>query len=231
MHTTRSFASISLLLSTLVLAASAQENLPAVDGAGRYEATIRRTSYGIPHIAATDLASLGFGEGYAQAEDHLCTIDDQVVRRRGERAKYFGRGEGDRHVLSDIAAKAMRAREDADSGRAAEPQEVRDWLGGFVAGYNLYLERTGRDALPGWCRGQDWVFPITPADLALEYTADGPRAMAFLTYSQSGDPESPHFTDQTELFARKQWRPIPFCAADIAADVKREYTVRAPRTR
>jgi FtsP/CotA-like multicopper oxidase with cupredoxin domain len=31
----------------------------------RYEATIRRTSYGIPHIVAADLARLGFGEAVA----------------------------------------------------------------------------------------------------------------------------------------------------------------------
>src|SRR5688500_4066500 len=73
----------------------------------RYEATIRRTSFGIPHIQAADLPSLGFGEGYAQAEDHLCTIADQVVRRRGERSKYFGRGQGDRHLVSDIVVKAL----------------------------------------------------------------------------------------------------------------------------
>ena len=30
--------------------------------------------------------------------------------------------------------------------------------------------------------------------MALEFTDDGPRAMALLTYSQSGDPDSPHFT-------------------------------------
>jgi len=166
MPTARSFASISLFAGALVPAASAQGNPSAVDTAGRYEATIRRTSYGIPHIVAADLASLGFGEGYAQAEDHLCTIADQVVRVRGERAKYFGRGEGDRHLLSDIAVKALGARADADSSRAVEPQEARDWHDGFAAGYNLYLERTGKDAVPGWCRGQDWVFPITTADLA-----------------------------------------------------------------
>jgi hypothetical protein len=62
---------------------------PAVDAgaahvaASRYEATIRRTEWGVAHIEATDLGSLGFGEGYAQAEDHLCTIADQVVRVRG----------------------------------------------------------------------------------------------------------------------------------------------------
>jgi len=65
--------------------------------------------------------------------------------------------------------------------------------------------------------------------MALEYTRGGPRAMAFLTYGQSGDSSSPHFTDQTELFARKAWRPILFRADAIARDVRREYTVSGPR--
>jgi acyl-homoserine-lactone acylase len=61
----------------------------------RYQAHIRRTTYGIPHIEARDFGSLGFGEGYAQAEDHLCSVADQVIRARGERAKYFGAGNSD----------------------------------------------------------------------------------------------------------------------------------------
>jgi acyl-homoserine-lactone acylase len=61
--------------------------------------------------------------------------------------------------------------------------------------------------------------------LALEFTASGPRAKAFLTYSESGDPASPHYTDQTELFARKQWRPVLFEQRQVAADTKREYRV------
>ena len=34
-----------------------------------YEAEIRRTSYGIPHIKAKDEASLGYGAGYQYAHD------------------------------------------------------------------------------------------------------------------------------------------------------------------
>jgi acyl-homoserine-lactone acylase len=65
--------------------------------------------------------------------------------------------------------------------------------------------------------------------MAMEFTADGPRAKAFLTYSQSGDPASPHFTDQTELFSRKQWRPILFSEQEIKGDVRRDYRVSARR--
>ena len=65
--------------------------------------------------------------------------------------------------------------------------------------------------------------------MALEYTDDGPRAQAFLTYSQSGDPESVHFSDQTELFSKKAWRPIVFTEAEVAADTVSSVTITGPR--
>ncbi len=133
---------------------------------GAYEATIRRSGYGVAHIEAADAGSLAFGEGYAQAEDHLCTIADQVVRARGERAKYFGRGDADRHLVSDLAMRALRVPDKAALMLETQPEEVRLWLEGFVAGYNQFLRQTGRDGVPGWCRGQDWVVPITARDLA-----------------------------------------------------------------
>jgi acyl-homoserine-lactone acylase len=54
--------------------------------------------------------------------------------------------------------------------------------------------------------------------MVLEYTENGPNAKAFLTYGQSGDPTSPHFTDQTELYAKKEWRKILFDEAEIEAN-------------
>ena len=131
-----------------------------------YEAQIRRTSHGIPHITAADIGSLGFGEGYAQAEDHLCSVADQVVRARGERSKYFGPGDDDRHLRSDVTMKALDVHERAASDFQAMADDVKQWYQGYVDGYNLYLEETGVDNVAGWCSGQDWVFPITTSDLA-----------------------------------------------------------------
>ncbi|MEP7270382.1 MAG: penicillin acylase family protein, partial [Acidobacteriota bacterium] len=56
--------------------------------------------------------------------------------------------------------------------------------------------------------------------MALEYTDRGPRAMALLTYSQSGDVKSPLFYDQTELYGAKKWRRIAFTEKEINADLK-----------
>lgn len=46
---------------------------------------------------------------------------------------------------------------------------------------------------------------------------DGPSVQALLTYSQSTDPASPFYADQTRMFSQKQWVTLPFKDADIAA--------------
>lgn len=131
----------------------------------RYEAEIRRTSHGIPHITARDYGSLGFGEGYAFAQDHLCSLADQVVKARGERSRFFGPGENNRHLNSDVAIKALGIYEQAKSMFQAMPQEQRDQLEGYAAGYNQYLREVTANGVGGWCRGKDWVFEITAVDV------------------------------------------------------------------
>jgi acyl-homoserine-lactone acylase len=46
----------------------------------------------------------------------------------------------------------------------------------------------------------------------------GVSAKAILTYSQSADPQSPHYADQTQLFSQNTFRPMLFAESDIAAD-------------
>jgi acyl-homoserine-lactone acylase len=51
------------------------------------------------------------------------------------------------------------------------------------------------------------------------WNADGtvdPRGI--LTYSQSDDPASPHYADQTRLYSQGQWLRLPFYEKDILAD-------------
>ncbi|MFE7564984.1 penicillin acylase family protein [Kitasatospora sp. NPDC057500] len=51
--------------------------------------------------------------------------------------------------------------------------------------------------------------------MATELTDRGPRTRTLLTYGQSADPTSPHFTDQTRRYARKQWVTERFTEAEI----------------
>jgi acyl-homoserine-lactone acylase len=45
-----------------------------------------------------------------------------------------------------------------------------------------------------------------------------PVGSTILTYSESSNPASPHFADQTKLFSKKQFLPDRFCPSQIAAD-------------
>jgi acyl-homoserine-lactone acylase len=43
-----------------------------------------------------------------------------------------------------------------------------------------------------------------------------PDTRTILTYSQSSDPTSKHYADQTKLFSQSKWATDHFCAADVA---------------
>ncbi|MEO0057015.1 MAG: hypothetical protein RIT17_452, partial [Pseudomonadota bacterium] len=51
----------------------------------------------------------------------------------------------------------------------------------------------------------------------VSFDAKGPVADAILSYSQSTDPASPHFADQTRAYAAKQWHRMPFDRKAIKA--------------
>ena len=134
----------------------------------RYQATIRRTEYGIPHIQAEDWGSLGYGYGYAYAQDQFCVAMRGIVAATSRSAEFFGEADGDpvtdfvlRFLLGDKAAFEANFQPDADSAahRVVE---------GFAFGMNRYLRETGVDNLPegaSGCRDADWVFEIDATDL------------------------------------------------------------------
>lgn len=52
---------------------------------------------------------------------------------------------------------------------------------------------------------------------ATEFTDNGPVVRGIQTYSISTNPESPHYSDMTEMFSRKEWLDIPFREEDVQA--------------
>jgi acyl-homoserine-lactone acylase len=133
-------------------------------GAG-YAAELRRTSDGVPHITAEDWGSLGFGQGWAYAEDRACTLLDQVMKVRGERARYLGAGEGDEYLISDLAYRHLGLYREAEQRWADQPAEVADLVEGYVAGFSAQIAEVGADGVAGWCAGAPWVGPLTTTDL------------------------------------------------------------------
>ena len=93
------------LLSTAVVALTAGPAAAAGDAvaAGGYAAVIKRTSYGVPHISASNMGSVAFGQAWAYAEDRFCDLADQVVKVRGERSRWFGPGADGANLATDFA--------------------------------------------------------------------------------------------------------------------------------
>ena len=69
-------------------------------------------------------------------------------------------------------------------------------------------------------KGEGWSEMITGNSYLQTVTWDeeGVVAEGILSYSQSSDPDNPHFQDQTELYSQKKWVKLPFKEKDILAD-------------
>lgn len=131
-----------------------------------YEATIRRTEGGVPHITGASMADVTFGQGWASGEDRTCDLADQIVKIRGERAALFGAGEDDANIHSDQAWRTVGIYEKAEEDWHSQVSgEVRDLVTDFTNGWNAHLAEVGSDKVAGWCAGEDWVRKITPVEV------------------------------------------------------------------
>ena len=130
---------------------------------------IRRTSYGIPHIKAANEKKLGYGIGYAYAEDNICLLANEIVTVNGSRSKYFGdrasNEDGIENPKSDFFFRWLNAEDRVDMFLQAQKPEIRNLLIGYAAGYNYYLHQINTKQLPKACRNQTWVQDISERDL------------------------------------------------------------------
>ncbi|MDJ0879999.1 MAG: penicillin acylase family protein [Halieaceae bacterium] len=143
---------------------------PAPEPGPTFSAEVRRTEFGIPHVKADDWGGLGYGIGYAYAQDNFCVTMREVIFSIGRSAELLGEEEG--NVNDDLLFTYLTGPRDEFEREFIDnlPQRVKDLNEGYVAGFNRYLEETGVENLPEGdlgCRGEDWVFPINATDLFL----------------------------------------------------------------
>jgi acyl-homoserine-lactone acylase len=140
---------------------------------GARSVTIERTTYGIAHITAPDHEGIAYGVAYAHAQDNVCQTAEHLLTVRGERSLFLGpQATGElglgRLPNAQIDLFVRSHMDDAALARAgaANSEEVKAALRGYVAGYNRYLQDTGPAGLPEACRNKPWVRPMTLADLS-----------------------------------------------------------------
>lgn len=178
----------------------------------KYRAVVRWTSHGIPHVLADDLNSAIYGQGYAFAQLNGCLLADQVLKVRSERAAFFGRGDDDAHVRSDLVLEFLEVYANAEAGidelsaRAADgdakAEELLSIVQAYADGYNDFITTRG-DELP--CGAEPWLRPVSPVDLFAHYVELGMLAssrqaheLIWATHppgsSSSLEPEEPRTT-------------------------------------
>jgi acyl-homoserine-lactone acylase len=147
-----------------------------------FQAEIRRTTGGVPHISGTDYASAGYGLGYVWAQDHACamsgrwlTVGAEVAKRFGPDGRDFPFDLRDGNLASDLYIQKLidegwLEKLLQDTGPTGVLPEVRDLVRGYVAGYNRYLEEVNNVLSDPRCAGADWIRPITERDLYLNAT-------------------------------------------------------------
>jgi acyl-homoserine-lactone acylase len=147
------------MLLGLSLAASAREQV------AQASAEIRRTTYGVPHIRANDERGLGFGIGYAYAQDNLCLLANEIVTVNGQRARFFGPEQATleerNNLASDVFFTWLNTPNAVEAFWRAQTPQIRQRIEGYVAGFNRYLKEQGA---PAQCQAA-WVRPLVKEDL------------------------------------------------------------------
>jgi acyl-homoserine-lactone acylase len=146
-------------------------------GSPQYDVTVTRTQYGIPHIKAADFPSLGYGYGYAFAEDNLCTMMEDYVAIRGQRSQYLG-GTGS-YTIPAVPVTASNIDSDFFWKLIADDTAVQNFksgidpraaqaLAGYVDGFNRYMNELQAGQHPGSqaaCANAPWLQNITADDV------------------------------------------------------------------
>jgi acyl-homoserine-lactone acylase len=157
---------------------------PAGHDGPRLEAEVRRTEFGVPHVKADDWASLGYGYGYAFAQDNLCLLADMVVTANAERSLHFGATQENldadlfHQQLIDLGLLEETLDRGPDDLVPGPSERVRQLVAGTAAGYNRHLRDVGGPdgVTDPTCAGGEWVRPIDELDLWRTYIDSAVRA-------------------------------------------------------
>lgn len=162
-------------MAAAVLAAALAAAAPAP--AAGYTATVTRTAFGVPHVQAADFGSVGYGYGYAFAEDNLCTMLDDYITTRGERSRWFG--PDGTYSIPSVPVQSTNldsdffwklTADDAAVRRFSDgmPALAQQMMQGYVDGFNRYIAELQAGQHPGAqsaCANADWLQPIGYDDL------------------------------------------------------------------
>lgn len=159
---------IKPLLSSLLIASLLVTGCTKEETSGT-KVHISWTTHGVPYVEAKDYYGLGYGVAHAHVEHGLCTMALRSLTVRGELARFFGPGENNSHILSDIGYKAIDHQARALHLLPKISDDARALMDGYIDGYNKALAELTPEDYPSPCRGAEWVTPLNAEILMASY--------------------------------------------------------------
>ncbi len=177
--------------------------------AASYSVSLTRTTGGVANISGENFADIGFGIGYAQAQDGICLLAETFLTVEGERSAFLGpegvfknEAEGGlqfTNLNSDIYwTSIMHDHTVQKLLKLPYPQgpstEGVEAVKGYAAGYDAYLKQIGgaSGVTNPACKGAAWVRPIKPIDVWLRiYQVDDLAGNSALGPYVEADAEPP----------------------------------------
>ncbi len=152
---------------------------------------VRRTTHGVPHIIARNLAAAGYGEAYVQCEDYGARVALSLLAARGEMGLWFGRDSIRRDFNGRIAhARAVQIYDRID-------RDTRDIYEGFAAGVNRYVELHPDEFPPGFAP-RFTGYDVAAEDVEVPQTA---QAAALIERNAHAAPADPNDGSNAWAFA------------------------------
>ncbi len=97
--------------------------------------TIIRDVFGVPHVYGATDAAVVFGYAYAQAEDALEQVEDNILRSLGRASEVYGEAQYE----FDLATRALRIPQLAKAEYLGSDPRMKEIYEAFASGLNYYV--------------------------------------------------------------------------------------------
>ena len=121
----------------------------------KYNVTIYRDTWGVPHIFGDKDEDTAYGLGYAHAEDDFATIQDILIAARGNLAKYYGRSVAANDYMVKLLKIWDTVEKNYENGLSDDVIKISE---AYADGINHYASLYPDKAFKG-------VFPVKGKDI------------------------------------------------------------------
>lgn len=168
------------------------------------EVHIYRDIYGVPHIYGGSNKAMFFGEGYAQAEDHLEQMLINYLTVQGRMAEIFGKS----YLASDKEMRLLRVTNVVTEKYHELSAEAQEAVEAFAQGINYYME-THPEEVP------EWATPVKPWEVVVwGKMISLSRPLSRLWSDIRRGINDSEFREENEIYASNEWVVAPEKTAD-----------------